>query len=159
MVLYVDPPLKAQPLKSVNGCMTWNKFADKFSEKVYGLEEKNVAVFMWTTATNMQKTLALFKRCKFTFRTIAFVWVKRDTRGQPVVGPGSWTRISTEYVLLATKGSCKRKTKNVAQILEYPVTKSKPTAAVARIKQLIGEDNIVTVGIDIQGCQNIFIGG
>ena len=72
---------------------------------------------------------------------MGFVWVKTTKENKPKMGLGYWTRGSTEYCILATKGKPKRISKSVAKtIIERPREHSrKPDCVRDRIVELCGD--------------------
>lgn len=43
------------------------------------------------------------KSYDFTYRTIAFTWIKTDKVGHPILGKGNYTAPCVEFVLLGTR--------------------------------------------------------
>ena len=77
------------------------------------------AVFMWSTWTHLPVALELGAYFGLTYKTCAFNWVKLNKlqRDTPFTGMGYWTRANSEPCLLFTKGSPRRKSKDVPQVL------------------------------------------
>lgn len=78
----------------------------------------------------------------FTYKTVAFVWVKQNRKTPSLFwGLGHWTRANVELCLLATRGSPKRKSAAVHQVIVSPVEEhsKKPDAVRERIISLLGE--------------------
>jgi N6-adenosine-specific RNA methylase IME4 len=75
----------------------------------------------------------------FTYKTVAFVWVKTTKAGTPATGMGFWTRSNAEIVLLGTRGHPKRLAKNVGQIILAPRGEHsvKPEEVQDRIEALV----------------------
>ena len=78
----------------------------------------------------------------FTFKTVAFVWVKQNRKSDPLFwGMGYWTRANAELCLLATRGHPKRAAKDVHQVIISHVEKHsrKPDEVRKRIERLMGD--------------------
>ena len=78
----------------------------------------------------------------FTFKTVAFVWVKQNRKSDPLFwGMGYWTRANAELCLLATRGHPKRAAKDVHQVIISHVEKHsrKPDEMRKRIERLMGD--------------------
>jgi N6-adenosine-specific RNA methylase IME4 len=86
-------------------------------------------LFLWTSGPFLMQALALIEAWGFRFSTRAFTWVKtRPTwgPGDPLsesdfhVGLGLTVRHQTEMVLLARRGNCRRRAKDVREIIVAP---------------------------------------
>ncbi len=106
---------------------------------VGGLAMKNCALFMWVVDSHFDEALELGRAWGFQFKTCAFVWVKSKPGGWAVPGMGYWTRKQTEQCWLFTKGSPKRLSKGVEQILHCPrgAHSAKPDIQYERIEALV----------------------
>lgn len=103
----------------------------------------NSVLFMWATFPCLLEALALGKAWQFTYKTVAFVWVKRNKHNySPSLGMGHYTRANAEVVLLFTRGrSLERASKNIPQVLISPKGKhsQKPPEIRNRIEKLFGD--------------------
>ena len=78
----------------------------------------------------------------FTFKTVAFVWVKQCRKSDNIfTGMGYWTRANAEICLLATRGHPKRAARDVKQVILSHVEEhsKKPDEARRRIEALMGD--------------------
>lgn len=78
----------------------------------------------------------------YTFKTVAFVWVKQNKSGKGFFfGLGHWTRSNAEICLLAVKGRPKRVSKKVHQLIISPIEghSKKPDMARDKIIELMGD--------------------
>jgi N6-adenosine-specific RNA methylase IME4 len=100
------------------------------------------ALFLWATPPLLPDALELIRAWGFTYKTVAFVWVKRGQSGKLAWGMGSWTRANAEMVLLATRGRPKRFDAGVHQVVEAPLGShsSKPEEVQDRIEMLFAPD-------------------
>ena len=94
----------------------------------------DAALFMWVVDAHMPEALKLIETWGFTYKTVAFIWVK------PSIGLGYWSRKQAELCLLATRGKPKRLSGGVRQIIEAPRREHsrKPDETYERIEQLVG---------------------
>ena len=110
---------------------------------VQSLANTNCVLLMWATYPCLQEALQLGKHWGFTYKTVAFTWIKKNTKSNTnFVGMGYYTRANAEICLLFTKGKpLKRISKSVRQIIEHKIGKhsQKPNEARKRIVQLFGD--------------------
>ena len=63
------------------------------------------ALFVWATMPLLREAFAVIQAWGFTYKTVAFCWVKQNTSGVGLfTGLGFWTRANVEVCLLATCG-------------------------------------------------------
>lgn len=76
------------------------------------------------------------------YKTIAFVWIKQNKKANSLFwGMGYWTRSNAEFCILATRGSPKRQSARVHQVIVSHIEEhsKKPQEARERIVQLMGD--------------------
>lgn len=78
------------------------------------------ALFLWVTDPMLPKGLELMEAWGFTFKTVAFTWVKTGKSAPFPMGTGYWTRANPEMCLLGTKGKPKRIHRDVRQLIVAP---------------------------------------
>jgi len=112
---------------------------------------KDAVCMMWCTGPTMNWALELMASQGFTFKTVAFVWVKTnplhegkmvDTTKDIWMSLGNTTRPNCEYVLLGERGKgLVRRNKSVRQVVFAPVGKhsAKPVEVMNRIRLLYGQ--------------------
>lgn len=149
-IIYADPPWeyrKSGGIKSARG-LAKTFYPTMPIEDIMGLPVADIAdkdcyLFLWVTAPSMQEGLDVLKAWGFKFSTVAFTWVKGNTRNQESLfwGMGSTTRANPEYVLLGRKGKLERLDKGVHSVLMSPVQRhsQKPAEIRNRIKRLYGD--------------------
>ena len=77
------------------------------------LAEKDCLLFLWATFPQLPEALRLIKAWGFTFKTVAFVWLKLNRKSPTwFYGLGYWTRGNAEICLLAKRGHPKRYSKS-----------------------------------------------
>lgn len=82
------------------------------------LAASDCALFLWSTWPNLPDALKLGEAWGFTYKTLAFDWLKRSRSSHEWhTGLGYWTRANSEPCLLFTKGSPRRKSKGVKQVI------------------------------------------
>ena len=78
----------------------------------------------------------------FQYKTVAFVWVKLNKKKEtPFFGLGNWTRSNAEICLLAKRGTPKRKSNRVHQLIISPMEghSKKPDIVRDKIVELVGD--------------------
>ena len=97
---------------------------------------------MWATFPMLREALDVIEAWGFTYKTIAFNWVKQNKNGAGLFwGLGNWTRSNSEICLLAVKGKPKRVSSSVHSVLLSPVRQhsQKPAEIRDRIVELMGD--------------------
>ena len=88
--------------------------------KVNDIAADDCVLFMWCTDPLLDKQIPIVKDWGFTYKTVAFHWVKTNkdkTKNYYFKGPGYWTRANNEICILATKGKPKRVSPNVDRLV------------------------------------------
>ena len=147
-ILYCDPPWKYSVWgKKGVGRTAENHYQTMSLTDICALTVGNIAapdsaLFLWATCPNLPQALSVIEAWGFTFKTVAFVWVKKNKIADSLFwGLGHWTRANTELCLLATKGNPKRISKSVHQVIMTPIEahSQKPDEARQRIVKLLGD--------------------
>lgn len=147
-VILADPPWKFK-VYSENGLgrsaeahyPTMN-IEDIKALPVESIADRNCALFLGVTFPCLQEGLELIKAWGFTYKTVAFVWVKQNKKSDSLFwGMGYWTRSNVEICLLATKGSPKRVEAGVHQVVLSHIEEhsKKPVEVHDRICKLMGD--------------------
>ena len=106
------------------------------------LAEKDCLLFLWATFPQLPEALRLIRAWGFTFKAVAFVWLKLNKKSPTwFYGLGYWTRGNAEICLLAKRGKPKRRSAGVHQFIISPVEEhsKKPEEARRRIVELMGD--------------------
>jgi len=147
--ILADPPwhFKTYNEKGRNRCPDWKKFKgspcrhyetmDLASIRrlpVTDLCASDCTLFLWGCWATLPQTMEVLRSWGFVYKTAAFVWCKSGR-----MGLGYWTRQSTEFCLLATRGKPKRLSKAVRQEILAPRRQhsQKPDQARERVEQLV----------------------
>lgn len=164
-IIYADPPWSYSD-KGCAGAAAAHydtmKVNDIATLPVAEIADKNAVLFMWATYPKMEEALQLIKAWGFTFKSIAFQWVKLNKAAsiealQKAAGSsetveealkqlcffglGRWTRGNSEPCLIAVKGKPSRISASVGQLVFSPLTthSSKPAEVRDRITALVGD--------------------
>lgn len=75
--------------------------------------------FMWVTCPNLHYSIEVLESWGFEYRTVAFVWVKKNKIDidSDFMGMGNWTRANAELIILGVRGKPQRISKGVRQIV------------------------------------------
>ena len=136
-IIYADPPWRYSA-KKVQGAAE-NHYPTMSIEElcalpVAELAAKDSALFIWATFPQLPEALRLIRAWGFTYKSVAFVWLKKNRRADSwFYGLGFWTRANAEICLLATKGHPKRQAADIHQFIISPI---EPTAK-SRMKPVI----------------------
>jgi site-specific DNA-methyltransferase (adenine-specific) len=111
------------------------------------LAADDAALFLWATYPVIREALQVIEAWGFTYKSIAFQWLKIYPSGKPFFGLGRWTRGNTEPCLLATRGKPHRVANDVSQVvltdelIVAPLGKhsAKPPETRDRIVKLMGD--------------------
>lgn len=150
-ILYADSPWEypeSGGMKNSRGMAkqhyTTMKTADICALPVRRICTDDALCFMWATFPKIAEALEVMTAWGFTYKTAAFVWVKRNKCGSVFWGMGQYTRANAEVCLLGisrkTKAREAVKSHAVHQIIEaIPGRHSeKPPETRERIMQLTG---------------------
>ncbi|MCI9057187.1 MAG: adenine methyltransferase [Oscillospiraceae bacterium] len=109
---------------------------------VPSLAAEDCVLFLWATFPMLKEALEVIDVWGFTYKTVAFTWVKENRKSPGLFwGLGYWTRANAEVCLLATRGSPKRQSAAVHQVILSPIEQhsKKPDAVRERIVALMGD--------------------
>lgn len=144
-IIYADPPWQYKQSKGQGVAekhyQTMN-LNDICKLPVNTISNKDSVLFLWATFPMLQEALQVIHAWGFTFKTVAFVWVKQNKSGNGFFfGLGYWTRSNAEICLLAVKGHPKRISKKVHQLIISPIEghSKKPDIAREKIVELMGD--------------------
>jgi N6-adenosine-specific RNA methylase IME4 len=152
-VIYADPPWrfetysrrgKGRSAEAHYNCMA---FPDVRRLPVGEHAASDCCLFLWTTDPMLLRAMELIDAWGFTFKTVAFTWVKLNSSvRRPIFGEqnfftgmGYWTRGNPEQCLLATVGRPQRISKAVRQLIISPRREHsrKPDEVYGRIENLV----------------------
>ena len=143
-IIYADPPWKYDDCTRPGGAA--RKYDVMDIDDIKQMPIQNIAaddcvLFMWACYPMIQEALDLIKAWGFTYKTIAFQWIKTTTNGNIFWGLGNWTRANSEPCLLAVKGKPKPKSHGINQIIMSSIRKhsQKPDIVRDKIVELCGD--------------------
>ena len=145
-IIYADPPWSYKAWdKGGNGCAL-NHYGTMSKQAIYDLPVERLAaedcaLFLWCTFPCLEQGLETMKRWGFTYKTLAFNWVKRNKSGNGWFwGLGFWTRSNPEVCLLGVRGKPKRASAAVHSVIDAPIQghSKKPEIVRDKIIQLCG---------------------
>lgn len=128
-VIYADPP--------------WNYLQKGAAGKKQGYAAQHYKTM--TTDPTLPDALRVMDAWGFTYKTAAFVWVKKYKCGKNFVGMGAYTRANAEICLLGVSHDfCAKKqikSHSVRQVIEEPIQAHsvKPEETRRRIVELLGD--------------------
>ena len=143
-VVYADPPWTFRTRspkgddRSANQhyeTMTLGEIAEYRMPRLY----RHCALFLWATDPMIPEALYVMGRWGFTYRTVAFHWIKQTKSGAPSLGLGYWTRANPEICLFGTRGRPTRQSRGVRRALFAPQREHsrKPDEVYAAIEALM----------------------
>jgi len=143
-IIYADPPWNYQD-QGCQGTMANHykgmKLEDIKQLPITQIANDNCALFIWVTYPFLKEGLEVIEAWGFTYKTIAFQWIKRNKSDCGFFfGLGRWTRGNSEPCLLATRGKPKRISAFVSQLIFYPLRRhsQKPDIVRDKIVELVG---------------------
>ena len=146
-IIYADPPWSYRDKASAGNRGAIYKY-DVLDNNylcnlpIENISEDNCALFLWVTMPMLQEGLNLMKAWGFTYKTVGFIWVKRNKKAATWFwGMGNYTRSNPELCLLAFKGKLKRQSASIHSIIESPIEEHSKKPAIVRNKivELFGD--------------------
>ncbi len=150
MIIYADPPWAYKVWSNKgNGRSAESHYNTMKIEEIINMKDtiqkisdENCVLFLWVTFPCLLEGLRTLKEWGFKYKTCGFTWVKRNKVSDTwFFGLGHWTRANAELCLIATKGTIKRVSSKVPQIVDTRIEEhsKKPAIVRDRIVELIGD--------------------
>lgn len=155
-IIYADPPwFRGQRMYSANKndhhVESSRHYPVMKVEDICALNIKDIAaddcaLFMWTTDSNLDEAMQVMKAWGFKYKTVAFIWLKKEKSGKQVCFMGCWTMKGAEICLLGTRGAMSKhlKSRKVRQlqegIRERDKHSKKPDIFRRRIVEMFGDE-------------------
>lgn len=146
-IIYADPPWEYRDRAMQRGGAARHykvlSVKDVCTLPVEKVVSKNSVLFLWCTFPNLPQAFKVIDAWGFTYKTVGFVWIKKNKSGNLFTGMGHYTRSNAEICLLARKGKgLPRIKKNVHSVVLANRTKhsAKPAEVRDRIVSLYGEN-------------------
>lgn len=148
-IIYADPPwsyndkMADKPSFSVSNQYDTQKENWLSVLPVQQIAANDCCLFMWVTSPMLPTGLKLMDSWGFKYKTVAFCWNKKTSKGNDCANLGRWTMGNVELCLLGTKGKPNkwRVDKGVMQLVKAKRTKhsKKPDEVRDRIVALLGD--------------------
>lgn len=155
-IIYTDPPwsfgnrLKAGKHQYTPETTSSTKYKTQNLEWIKNIPIQKITaddaiLFLWTTDAHLGNALEIIAAWDFKYKTIAFIWNKKEPTGKQVCYYGQWTMKGSEICLLATKGKIHSyiKSHKIRQLVEAERIRNthskKPNEVRERIVQLMGD--------------------
>lgn len=147
-VIYADPPWHYDAWKNGKGIAENHYNTMKIEEiiemkdAIQKISDKNCVLFLWVTFPCLLEGLRTLHEWGFKYKTCGFTWIKRNKVSDTwFFGLGHWTRANAEICLIAMKGTIKRVSNKVSQIVDTHIEEHsrKPEIVRDRIVELVGD--------------------
>lgn len=155
-IIYADPPWRFKNWSANELAIRGEKWARRHGRSPYpvmdladicalpvaDLTAKDCILFLWATYPKLPEALQVMAAWGFTYKTVAFTWVKNNPSGIGFhFGLGYWTRQNPEIILLGTRGHPKRIDRTIPNLVIYPRHNhsAKPPEVARRIVALMGD--------------------
>jgi len=128
-VILADPPWKfnyysdnKKNIRHITNKYPIMETSDICNLPIGDLAAKNSVLFIWAVWPNLFESEKVINAWGFTFKTLAWVWVKAKPSGFGFfTGMGFYTRANTEPCLLAVKGSMPVAAHDIQALIYDPV--------------------------------------
>jgi N6-adenosine-specific RNA methylase IME4 len=145
-IIYADPPWNFKAWGKTGRKAPQNHYSCMTDEQIFSLPvqslcDDNCALFLWATYPLLKEALNTIDSWGFSYRTVAFTWVKTTENNKFHFGLGYWTRANPEICLLATRGIVKRISASVRNLQVHRVREHsrKPDEIRNEIVTLLGD--------------------
>ena len=146
-IIYADPPWSYKDKANAGKRGAGHKYETQDNNwlenlPVRGLAADDCVLFLWVTMPKLSECWELIAKWGFTYKTVAFTWVKRNKKVSSWFwGMGNWTRANAELCLIATKGKPKRINAAVHSVVDTSIEghSKKPGVVRDRIVKLLGD--------------------
>ena len=113
-IIYCDPPWnfgnrmyssnKIDHHRAISRAYPVMKTQDICKLPIKDICAENAICFMWVADAFIPEALEVLRAWGFQYKTIAFIWQKKEKSGKQVCYMGQWTMKGSEIVLLGTRG-------------------------------------------------------
>jgi N6-adenosine-specific RNA methylase IME4 len=108
-IVYADPPwfYYGSQIKDAAAAKHYPLMNQKELAKlpVRSIMNKRAVLFLWSTGPRLNFAIELIARWRLHYRGVAYVWVKTNSKGEPIRGQGvppTFTKPTSEFLLAAT---------------------------------------------------------
>ncbi len=144
-IIYADPPWLYKDKSKSHGGGAESHYPCMAVYDICNLQipaADDSVLLLWVTYPQLEEGLKVLRAWGFTYKTVAFTWVKVSNGNNPLMGMGRYTRANAEICLLGTKGKgCKRMSASIRNTQFYPRREhsQKPSEFRAEILKLFGD--------------------
>ena len=136
-IIYADPPWdfsnrmyssnKNDHHREISRAYSVMKTKNICNLRVSEIAEQDAALFMWTTDAHIPDAIKVMKAWGFKYKTVVFIWLKKERSGKQVCYMGQWTMKNAELCLLGIRGKMQQhlKSRKVRQLVEAARDRSK----------------------------------
>lgn len=105
------------------------------------IADENSILFLWATFPKIQEALNVIKAWGFEYKTVGFVWIKKNKNGGNFFGVGWYTKSNAEVCLIGTKGKPPKQSNSISQIIEAERKEhsKKPDIVREKIVEFVGD--------------------
>ncbi len=121
-IIYADPPWAYRNMCNIQATAntqypTMNN-EDICKLPVEKIADENSILFLWATFPKIQEALDVIKAWGFEYKTVGFVWIKKNKNFSNFFGVGWYTRSNSEVCLIGVKGKAPKISNSISQIIE-----------------------------------------
>jgi len=144
-IIYADPPWRYRNMGNIQAAVNvqYNTMAQKDIEKlsVPDLADDNCILFLWATFPKIQEALDTIRAWGFEYKTVGFVWIKKNKNGDNFFGVGWYTKSNAEVCLIGVRGRAPKISNSISQIIETVREKhsKKPDIVRKKIVEFCGD--------------------
>jgi N6-adenosine-specific RNA methylase IME4 len=148
-IIYADPPWQFKTYSDKGKGRSAERHYSTMSKveiqklPVQCICAKDCVLFLWVTSPCLMEGLELISAWGFTYKTVAFTWIKQNKKSDGIfTGMGYYTRSNAEYCLLATKSKVpERRSHSVSSVVVSHIERhsKKPNEVRKRIVELFGD--------------------
>jgi len=154
-IIYADPPWnfgnrmyssnKNDHHRAITRAYPVMKTSDICELPVRDICEEDCVCFMWAADAFIPDAIEVLKAWGFKYKTVAFVWLKKEKSGKQTCYMGQWTCKNMELVLLGTRGKMtkhliSRKIRQLQEAMrERSIHSRKPNLIREKIVEMFGD--------------------
>lgn len=155
-IIYADPPWsfgnrmyssnKLDHHRAITRAYPVMKTREICELQVKNIVAEDAICFMWAADAFIPDAIQVMESWGFKYKTVAFIWQKKEKSGKQVCFMGQWTMKGSELVLLGTRGKMTQylKSRKVRQlqeaVRERNIHSRKPEQIRTKIVEMFGDD-------------------
>ena len=121
-IIYADPPWAYRNMGNIqataNAQYPTMQNEDICKLPVNEIADENSILFLWATFPKIQEALDVIRAWGFEYKTVGFVWIKKNKSGSNFFGVGWYTKSNAEVCLIGVKGKAPKISNSISQIIE-----------------------------------------